>query len=331
MGTLWMRWAARLATREAATSLALWRIVVGLVVLYMVGMGLLSDDMRVLWLDANDGGVRSLAPRQWLLGLLGGPTPTTWGILVTSATLGALGLLFGLMSRLSALVALQALIALFAIHPATGGGHDKLITNALYLLCLSPAGHTLSLDCRFRTGSWRDDSPVGAWIRYLAVGQLALMYTATGWQKLGSEWFPWGDYEAVYRSLLLPSWARFNLVGVAWFYPLTQVGTAVTWIWESTFFLVPLTLYARATRTRPGRWRAIANRLDLRSLYAAIGLSMHLILFVLLELGPFSLISASFYICLYSPAEWQRILGHWLPRPNQGSNRNTVPEPKSAT
>ncbi|MFO0004418.1 MAG: HTTM domain-containing protein, partial [bacterium] len=94
------------------------------------------------------------------------------------------------------------------MHPFAGGGHDRLFTNALFLLLLSPAGATLSLDARRRTGSFVDPSPRPAWTRTLLVFQLCVVYLVTGVQKLGSEWFPWGGASAVYYALLTPSWAR---------------------------------------------------------------------------------------------------------------------------
>lgn len=313
-GALWRGWTAlvrRLAHREPATALALFRIAVALCVVYALGQTILSDTVTAVWVAREHGGMKSLVTQHWLVAALGGATPAAvWGLIAT-ALAGALCLALGLGARVAALVTGQCCIALFSLHPTSGGGHDRVITNALWLLVLAPSSATLSLDCWLRHRRFTSAAPVAAWPRYLAVVQISVIYGMTGVQKLGSSWFPWGDYSAVYYALQTPSWARHELdqvaVLVAHLYPLTQLGTAVTWLWELSFPVVLLALYWRATRDRPGRLRAWANRVDLRRAYALVGLLMHGLLFVMMELGPFSLITPAFYLCLWHPDEWARI------------------------
>jgi hypothetical protein len=271
-----------------------------------------SESVAPIWFNPPDGGLRTLEPHHWLARLAGAPAPAAVYGLMAAACVGAVGLTAGLGARVCALVTLQTLLALFALHPRTGGAHDRLIANALWLLVLAPSDHSLSLRARLWGRGWLDPTPAPLWTRWLVILQLTLMYASTGMQKVGAEWFVWGELSAVQRALLSPSWARWDLTPLAaHITPLLQAATALSWLWEVTFVCVPLWLWARATRTRPGRWRAISNRIDLRSWMAAGGIVMHLILLLLLELGPFSLISLALYPCLFSGAEWRR----WLGRP----------------
>ena len=306
MTRLWRVLVERLAHREPGTPLALFRIAVGLVLGLSLLDLVLSGAAPLVLLDAADGGMVTLQPSnlQWRwLGLAHTPA-TVWSLLAGSLGLSVL-LVVGLGGRLTALVLLQVCLLLFAINPGAGGGHDKLLTNALWLLVLSPATQTLSLDCRLRSGSWWSVTPVVAWPRYLAVVQLSLVYASTGLQKLGSSWHPWGDWSAVYHSLLLPSWSRWNLEGwLGWLYPFTQLATALTWAWECSFPVVLVCLWHRSTRARAGALRALTNRLELRGGYLAVGLGLHLGIFALMNVGPFSFASLAYYSTLLHHDEW---------------------------
>ncbi len=299
------RAARLLGHREAGHSLAIFRMAVGLIILHMLGALIWTESLAPIWMNPEDGGLRDQKVTQWLAVAVGAPAPSGVLALVAGAAAGALALTVGLGARIGALLTLQCLLALFSVHQSSGGGHDRLILNALWLLVLASSDRSLSLRSRLQTGRWWNDTPVAAWPRWLAVFQICLVYTATGLQKVNPEWFPWGGLEAVYRSLLLPSWARYDLSGwLGDIEPLLQAATALTWLWESSFFLVIAALYWRATRTRPGRARALSNRWDLRRAYLLIGIAMHLGLTALMELGPFGLISMSFYACMLSPDEW---------------------------
>ncbi len=304
----WQSFVALMAHREAPTALAWVRIAVGLVVLQSFFEMWRTDSYFLVLSDRVTGeGFRSFAGTHWLLDLVGGTSTeglTRLGLLVG---VGAIATVLGLGGPLGPLLTLQACLALFVIHPASGGGHDRVITNALWLLVLSPASRTLSLDSLITTGKLQDLRPRPAWARYLIIVQLAVIYGTTGMQKLGSDWFPWGDYRAIYLALLVPAWSRWDLgalLGQA--YPLTQLGTAVTWWWEVTWPVVLLAFWFRKSREQPGKLRAIFNRLDLRWAYAVIGVGMHTTVWVLMELGPFSAIMLALYPALWHPDELRR-------------------------
>ena len=325
-GHPWARFTRAMAHREPATPLALFRIAVASIVLLSLLHMALTDVIEPILFGLDHGGVLPLKPSSPLWALLGRRAtpelvlPLFWGTVAGSAALAV-----GLGGRLTALLVLQGCIALFAINGAAGGGHDKLLTNALWLLVLAPSTATLSLDARLRTGSWVSDRPVAAWARYLAIVQICLVYGTTGIQKLGAEWMPWGGWSALYYSLLLPSWARFDMTWIAWVYPLTQAATAATWLWEATFPLLLVCFWHRATRTRGGRLRQLSNRLDLRSAYVLMGVFVHVGIWATMNVGPFSWASLAYYLCLYHHDEWAR-LGRRL----RGASSALAPSPDAA-
>jgi hypothetical protein len=301
----WARWVAFLSQREAGTSLALFRIACGLGVVGTVGSIVLHGLVPIIWLNRADGGYRNFEDVPWLFKLLGGLRPETIWPVVAVALVAGLLLALGLGGRVPALLALQTYIALADINPQTGGSDDLLLANALWLLVLARSTATLSVDCRLRTGRWTSAAPVPAWPRYLAIYQLVLAYWATGMQKLGIHWTPLGDYSALYYVLQVPSWQRWDMTWLAWIYPLTQVATAVTWLWENSAPLLLVALYYRRTREGPGWLRALFNRLHFRTVWVLIGVGMHISLFVLMNVEPFNWVTLSYYVCLFRPEEWQ--------------------------
>jgi len=307
MTGLWARWVALLSRREGGDSLAIFRIAVGLVGIYSVGTVAWSGMVPALWMDQKDGGYQEISKAWWLVDLLGGPTPTVIWTLVAVSLLASLALTLGVLSRLSAFVALQGFLALTWMNASAGGSYDDLITNALWLLVLADSSATLSLPVRLRGGSWRSDAQVLAWPRYLIIGQIVVVYFTTALQKVSAYWTPGGDYSALYYILQQPTWQRADMRWVARYFPLTQIMTAATWFWELGSPAVLLALWYRDTRTRPGRLRAFCNRVDLRALFCAFGVLLHLGIFALMEVGPFSWITLSYYLTLWSPDEWRAL------------------------
>lgn len=304
--SLWARWVALLSRQEDGSSLALLRVGVGLCSLYTTGTVVAAGMVPVLWLDREHGGYLDLGATWWLVDALGGATPgVVWG-LVAASLLSSTLLVLGLFSRLSALVALQTVMALTWINTSAGGSYDDLTTNALWLLVLAESDATLSLRCRLKTGAWTSAAPVSAWPRYLFVLQLVVMYASTALQKLSAYWTPGGDFSALYYILQQPTWQRFDMRWVGRFFPITQLATASTWLWELSAPLLGLSFWYRDTRDRPGRLRALFNRLDFRALYAGFGVALHLGIHALMEVGPFSFITLSYYLALIHPDELRR-------------------------
>jgi hypothetical protein len=315
---LWARWVALLAEREPGTSLALFRIALGLCVLYSIGIVVLDGMAESLWLSPPRGfttlGQRPVQYRVLeqlipsLLPWFSWNDPAVLLRLVVGLTLtgGAL-MVVGLGGRVTALVTLQLYLGIVHSNPDAAGGYDWLLSNALWLVVLSRSTATLSLDCRLRTKRWTSDELVPAWPRYLAIYQILLVYGDTGAHKLSAAWLPTEGFSALYYILQEPVWTRYDLSWLAWVYPLTQAATALTWFWEITSPLLLLVLWYRRTADRPGRLRALCNRLPLRGLWVANGIAVHLGILFLMNVGPFSLIALSYYICLFRPEEWRRL------------------------
>ncbi len=304
---LWGRWVALLSEREVGMSLALFRAACGACVLWSIGSVVIYGMVPVIWLGPADGGYAPVGQGPRLFQWLGGVTPATvWGV-VAATLLAGLLLLLGGGGRLTALAALLGYQALTGINGNTLGAYDWLLTNALWLVVLARSTATLSLDCRLRTGRWRSDELVSAWPRYLAIYQIVLVYWSTGMHKLSHYWTPAGGFSALYYILQEPNWQRRDMSWLAHVYPLTQAATATAWAFEITAPLLLLVLWYRRTRERPGRLRALCNRLPLRGLWVATGVAMHLGILVLMDVGPFSLVAVAYYPCLYRPDEWRRV------------------------
>lgn len=319
MRRLWHALLALLDETERATSLALFRAALGLCTLALIGTAVARDLPAVLWADKGDGGYRALGSGYFLIELFGGPTAAfAWTCAIVALVGGAL-VFVGLAGRASAFVTLVAVNLLVLANGEVASGYDRLLTNGLWLLVLSSSTATLSLDCRLATGRFTSTREVKAWPRYLAIFQLVVVYWIAGLNKVGAAWTPAGGFSAIYYILMQPDWQRFDMRFLAWLYPLTQVATATTWLWELSWPVVLLWFLARR-RTSPQRdparppprrfWRALA-RYDVRLGYLAVGVLMHTFTWVFMEVGPFSFITMSFYLCLLSPDELARAR-RWL-------------------
>lgn len=300
----WERWEGVIRRRERGTSLAFFRIACGVCVLVSIGTVLTDGVWDVAWVASSDGGYQTLRGG-WLIQALGGPTRSVIWRCSWIALLGGGLLVVGLGGRLTALVTLQFFGAVVDVNPHAGGSYDELLSNALWLLVLGRTTATWSLDARVMHGSWRTDIPVASWVRYLAIYQIMLCYWTTGIQKVSAYWVPGGDFSALYYILQQPSWHRGDMTWLAWIFPLTQVGTAVSWLWE---FIAPLVLLAFVWPRTRGPVRAV---------YAGVGLLFHGLLFFIMNVGPFSIISLAYYFTFWSPTEYDGIrerAQRWLGR-----------------
>ncbi|RME22902.1 MAG: hypothetical protein D6798_14680 [Deltaproteobacteria bacterium] len=302
----WSAWVRLLDEQERGTSLALVRIGVGLSLLLTMGLAIGHDVVDVIWVDRAFGGARDLGQGTPLVALLGGPTPAVVHLLVAITALSGLFLAAGLGARLAAFCGLQGLLALTWLNGHAGGSYDDLLSNALWLLVLARSDATGSLACRLRTGRWTSDARVASWPRWLLVFQLVVMYASTGMQKLSAHWVPGGDLSALYYILQQPSWQRTDMAWIAPWFPVTRALTLVTWAWEISAPLVLLGAWARRPvppGASPGPVRRLLRSADPRFFLVAVGLPMHLGALVLLDVGPFSIISLSLYPALWHPDE----------------------------
>lgn len=300
---LWGAWVRLLDRREPGDALAILRIGVGLVVAGSLLWLALTGLVGVIWFDRAHGGYRTFERVPLLIRWLGGPTPgVIWGVVVAGIG-GGLLLSAGLGGRLSAFVTLQAMIALHRMNDEVSGSADVVMTNALWILVLARSTETLSLDCWLTRRRFRSEEEVPAFPRYLVILQLVLIYTTTGLQKLSVHWLPVGEFSAIYYIVQAPAWQRFDMSWLSHVYPMTQLATAVTWIFETSSPLLLGVYYCRHTAERGGRLRRWVNRFDLRIPYALTGLLLHAFIYATMVVGPFSQIMLALYVCLWSPAE----------------------------
>ena len=289
------KWVELTSRKETGEILALFRILTGLGMLWNVGSAVWSGIVPVIWFDRAHGGYRHLDRHaQWLIELIGLTPASVWGLII-AALLFAVMLVIGLGGRWTALLAMQAMFALSMINSHTKGSYDALSCNALWLLFLGEPTATWSLDARMR-GSWSSDRQISAFPRYLAVLQLVVVYFFNAVQKISAHWTFAGGFSALYYILQQPTWQRFDMTWTAYVFPLTQIGTAVTWMFELSS---PLLLVWYFVRKRV--------RFDLRIPFVVVGCMLHLGILLLMEVGPFSLIVLAFYPCLFAPRE-----GAWL-------------------
>ncbi|MGC6493238.1 MAG: hypothetical protein ACON5B_10415 [Myxococcota bacterium] len=312
----WRRLVTGLQTRETGEAVALFRIAMAVTILLSWVPPMLDDVVGLMWLDEAHGGYRTLKG-PWLVQALGGPTPgVVRGLIagsICSAALMGLGVGGPVLARLISFFCLHATMAVVDINSHCGGAYDELISNGLWLLTLAGPSPTLSLRTWWRTGAWTSDETVPWWPRLLVMWQLVLMYWATGLQKVSTHWVPGGDLMALYYILQQPTWQWIDMAWVAPYAALTQVGTAVSWWWEVT---CPVWLWAwwssrlETPRVGAAGWLARAH---VRTVYALVGVSFHLLVLVTMNVGPFSMASLAYYAVVVHPREW-RALGARLTR-----------------
>ncbi len=303
---LWSRWKATLAHTEPAHGLAVLRMGMGLVLVIEMLSVWSADLVPMLWLTPEDGGyLTSQQSGSFLVNALGGRTTTLiWGLWATSLVAG-LSLLAGVFPRVAAFIGMEAFFAITWVNPHAGGSYDMLISNLLLLLVFAQSGATGSVVAKWKTGRWWPDTPVPAWPRYLVIGQMVTMYTSTGFQKVSASWVPGGDLSALFYILQQPSWQRFDMTWAAQVYPLTQAATLGTWLFEVGAPILLVAFWFRRTHDKPGRVRAWFNRWDIRSIWLAIGVAMHVGIMLLMEVGTFSVVCVFSYACFFHADEFK--------------------------
>lgn len=301
--------------RESATTLALFRILLCASALYSLAIMHRADVFDVTWVRAKEGGIIALGSHHWMFAALGGFNAASAHQLhwITEVAL-ACGLL-GFGGRATLLLAQQSYVALRTVNENSSGGYDSLICLGLLVLACSASTATLSLDCRLTYGRvWRS-CRVAAWPRAVLVFQVLLMYSMTGLQKIGHSWTPMGGYTALHYVLSDPTWLRWDLGTLPWAIdPILRVATAVTWHWEQLSLLLLFHWYYRVTNAHSPRWlRMLFLRWDMRYPWTLVGVVMHVGILVLLDVGPFSLVSLAYYVNLWSPNEWHQVY-NWARR-----------------
>jgi hypothetical protein len=310
----WSRWVAFWSETESGLSWAAFRVLVGLVTAWVAFSCLYWDAVPIFVAD-SDGGLARDGSGVWWWAAWVGSTESHVRALLVACLVGALSTAAGLGGRWVPLLTGQLFMAYFGLHPGTGGGHDRLITNAYWMMFWVSPTQVASVDAWLKTGRFAGSGPVLALGRRIGVWQLVYMYTLTGLEKQGDAWFAKGDYSALYRTFLLPSWQRYDLTGVVpHIYPLLQLSTVIAWWWEALWCVLALNLWMR----RPswaGTWGAATlGRYDLRGVFVALGIVTHGVLWVLMDLGPFTWMTFAFYTCLWTDEDTARLRAWWRGR-----------------
>lgn len=300
----WDTWVGIWSHEEHPLPMALVRITLGLCLLWDLSwVGAL--DLVVPFLAPQEIGgwpeiyPRSTVPLVWQL-FPADPAVAwgLWGLTIACAALFTVGLY----TRPAAL----AFVLLYAqwaeILDAADRGIDTMMRNVVFLFVFATAHHTLSVDAWRRTGSWRGDGALTpAWPRHVLVLQLVVMYFGAGIAKLGSTWTPMGEYAALWYILHDVAVARFDWSFLAPIYPLTQLSTAITILWEYSAPVVLLFYWYRHTWQRPGRLRAWCNRWRAHQLWLIVGVVFHVLIAITLNLGIFPFAMLSFYPSFFHP------------------------------
>jgi hypothetical protein len=306
----WNRWVDVCWEQEHGRSLALFRIGLGSLLTFVLFRMLVSGPIDPLYAPVSRGGL-ALATKLYLLPEA--PSAALVQGLFGAALLSAITLAGGVFGRiggrLNAFVLLQLLLAIHSIPTGVGGAYDWLFHNALWFLVLGDGTATLSLHCR-RTGAWTSDRLVPAFPRYLAVFQLVLLYTGAVAAKHSHGWS--APYEALYYSLRRTNYSRIEMPWLGDIFFFTQVGTALSWWFEATFWLVGVWFLAR--RGLLGERARGWSRLDVRLPYLFVGFGMHVLILLAMDVGPFSAVTFVYYLALIEPDDRLAPLRRLIPR-----------------
>jgi hypothetical protein len=142
-----------------------------------------------------------------------------------------------------------------------------------------------------------------------------LMYLTAGLLKTGLTWWPMGGFAALYFSLQDPSVAAFDF---GWtrnqpYFFFTQIGTATTILYQTTYPTVLLLLFWRRYPHRAGRIGRWCNQYRVEWLWLIVGAWFHIILGVVMNLGIFPWAMLALYPAWVAPNEWPRMM-EWARR-----------------
>lgn len=303
----WRTWVELWEGDEAPHALALIRILLGLVIVYdFATIGHLGLVLPLFGVEEAGGWSTTLQSSQPALWYRVFP-PEPWSATALWATcLGAaVAFTLGLRTRVAAVVLVLAWAQARWVLPPADRGIDTLCRNVLLVLACSGCGARFSIEGLWRTPPDR----VPSWPRRLILLQLVAMYFLAGIQKGGFAWYPPGHFAALFFILQDPAIAAhdFAWVGRQPFFFLTQIGTAVTVVFQDSYPLALLLRWWRHTADRGGRVRAWANRWPLEWLWIGTGAFFHVALALTTELGIFPFAMLALYPAWLHPDQADRL------------------------
>ena len=312
----WQAWVSLMDRREAPTALALTRI--------LLAAAILGDLLAAAWLEVVPG-VWAPPPHGLAVGAvwdpnkpfmvewLGPSVETAWVVWTAAVVSGAL-LLIGAASRISAVALCLALAQLGHMTPDGDRGIDFVFRAVLLVLALSQCHARFSVDAWFwrRVGRPMAEE-VPAWPRYLLFLQLVWIYFSAGHNRSDQAWGPLGGFEALSVILSDPHFARFDPGWVPALFPLLQLATLGTMLFELSSVLLPFFTWGDRHPDRGGRLARLTRRLRLRWVWLLTGVFFHLGIAITMRLGIFPFGVLALYPVLFHPEELARA-GRWLGR-----------------
>jgi len=306
MKALIERWVALWDRREAPTSLSLLRVFVGAVVLLDLLAAKTAGAVPELWTPPPLGMAGGFTGEWPLTAQWFGATPETALLLWRIAVVSALLFLFGALHRPAGLVLTFALAELGHGQPDSDG-FDRLMRLVVPILTLSQANARWSVDAWVRQNFGRAPAAlVPAWPRYLVAMQLAWMYFSAAHNRDDPAWWPTGGFSAIGQILADPHFARFPAGSLAFLYPLTQVATAATMLFEMS---APLMLTSRdlyGDHAPGGKWTEFIRRHHVRFAWLALGALLHLGIALTMQLGMFPFGMLALYPAFLHPDDFPK-------------------------
>jgi Vitamin K-dependent gamma-carboxylase len=235
--------------------------------------------------------VRPTAPFRWSA-LRGVESPEILDAFLVTWAVAAAFLLVGVLPRPSALVAWALSVSFMGINGYLHNSGDNVRTIELFYLMLCPCAAVWSLSGRKASSPEGQNSPVyvHAWPLRLLFVQLMIMYFFNGVYKLlGSHW---REGDVMHYVLCNIGWTRFSYAQLPLPFPIIQLFTWTTLIWELSFpFLVMIP--------------------RVRVLILWIGIGFHLGTLVMLQLCAFPM----YMMCMYLPlVPWEKYVDWWRGR-----------------
>ncbi|MEZ4237701.1 MAG: hypothetical protein R3F59_16445 [Myxococcota bacterium] len=304
----WARWVAFWDEREHPASLGLVRMFLGLCWAYdffnIWRLGLVIPLFGVAEVGGfSDALMREHTPLFYRL--FAGTVASATGLHLVM-TLAALCIAMGFFTRTSCFVLLCSWAMFVDVLPYADRGIDTLSRLALFVLMFSRAGQYLGADAFIRTGSvWGDGSTILSSPRRLLVLQLVVMYTGAGWSKVGMTWWPMGHFAALYFALQDPAVAAwdFSYLRHQPFFFFTQVGTAVTILYQCTYPAVLLLMWWRRHPEKGGRIADFTRKYRVEMVWITLGFVFHLALAATMILGIFPWAMLAMYPAWFHPDE----------------------------
>lgn len=295
---------------------ALAALRIALAILVLIDLANRATDLRAHY---TDEGVlpravvmeQLLSPWSFSLNLMNGQL-FFQALLFVATAMAALGLLLGYRTRLMTFVVWVLMLSIQLRAPLVGGADGPLLRLLLFWSIFLPLGAYWSLD---RTLKGPDYRPSTRFLSVATVGlfmQIAFMYWFSALLKSGAEWRQ--DGTALYYALSLDQIATPLGTYLLNFPTLLQIMTVATFALEA---FGPFLLFCPFF-TGPVRTAAAASFMGL-----------HFGIWLTMDIGIFSWISAFCMVCFLPEWFWENAArltqrldtGRWLPRATEGLGR----------